>query len=210
MKEIIYYIVIFGIFGINIAELYLSRKEDNNCYKLVYLRRPLDWLLALLVIIFLITSIGLLYPYIPEFLKFSLFSLLDKDGTNANIEIINKSNDISVYLTIIIFLFFALLLPKSAYWEEQKFRQGHEKFSQSIWSNIKFGMIHCLIGIPVYVGIFLIIIGFILTLKYLSTYRKTNSHKLAVESSTSLHGKYNIILVSILALSLILKEIYGK
>lgn len=207
MKEIIYYIFIFGIFAVNIAELYLSRKQDNSSYRMVYLSRPLDWLLALLVIIFIITSIGILYPYIPEFLKFSLFSLLDKDGTNANIEIINKSNDVSIYLTIIIFLFFALLLPKAAYWEEQKFRQGHENIKQSIWSNIKFGMVHCIIGIPVYVGILLILIGFILTLKYLSTYRKTNSHKLAVESSTSLHGKYNIILVSILALSLILKEV---
>lgn len=38
MKEIIYYIVIFGIFGINIAELYLSRKEDDNCYKTVFFK----------------------------------------------------------------------------------------------------------------------------------------------------------------------------
>ena len=203
MKDIIYYSVIGGLFLMNIIALYRSRKKDNIAYRIVLFSRHTDWIWALLIIVFVITSIFFIEPYVPQFLKFGLFSLLDKQGTNANVEIINQSSSISPILVVVIFAFFILLLPKAALWEEERFRHGTIELKKSIFSNVKFGLAHCLIGVPIWIGIILILIGFIYQLKYIHEYKKANEMEMALEASTSLHGKYNLILIFLLMMALL-------
>lgn len=205
MKDIIYYAIIGGLFFVNVISVVKNRKKDNSVYRIVFLTRHLDWLLAILIIMFFITSAVIIQPYVPFFLKWGLFSLLDKNGTNGNVEVLNQSSKFSIILVILIFGFFALLIPKSAYWEEIQFRYGITKINKKFFiSNIKFGLIHCIIGVPIWIGLLLIIIGFMFNLKYIYSYKKNNDLDIALDASTSLHGKYNMLLITLLVLSLTL------
>lgn len=204
MKDIIYYAIIGGLFLFNAIALYRQRKADNLAYRIVYFSRYKDWFLALLVIVVVITLIIIVEPFVPKFLKWGLFSLLGKEGTNANIEIIQQSSNISSALMIVVFFILILLIPKASYWEEIRFRHDITEFKKSIFSNIKFGMAHCLVGVPLWIGLVLILIGFIYTLRYIYEYKKSYDMDSALEASTSLHGKYNTILVVLLIIALLI------
>lgn len=203
MKDIIYYTILILLFSLNIMWLYKARKDNNSIYYVVYFSRPLDWVLgffALTAFIILIVSIE---PYIPDFLKIGVFSLLNKDGVNANVAILNNSSSISPIITIFICLFLVLFFPKAAYSEEKTFRHGIINLKDSIWSNVKFGLIHCIVGLPIWIGLCLSFMGFVLTLRYIYEYKKTNNYDMALCASTSLHGKYNIIALTIFVLTLL-------
>ena len=103
---------------------------------------------------------------------------------------------------LVVFSILILLIPKASYWEEIRFRHNITEFKKSIISNIKFGMAHCLVGVPLWIGIILALIGFVYTFKYIHEYKKTNNLDSALEASTSLHGKYNTILVVLLIIAL--------
>lgn len=121
MKDFIFYIIIIGFFLLNIYSFYKDRNKYNSTYRVVYFSRFKDWLFAILIVFIFIPVLVLIEPSIPDFLKFGLFSLLEKKGTNANLEIIEQSNKISPYLTFGMLAFFLLIFPKAAYYEEKKF-----------------------------------------------------------------------------------------
>ena len=202
--DLIFYILIGGLFVFNVISFFRNRKSDNFVYKIVFFSRHTDWLLAILLVVFVITLAVIVEPLVPQFLKWSLFSLIGKDGTNANVEIINQSLNISPIILIIVFAFLLLFLPKVAYWEEVRFRYGITKInSKAILTNLKFGLYHCLVGVPIWIGLLLGVVGFIFSLIYIHQYKKSNDLTIAVHSSTSLHGKYNIILIVLLIITLI-------
>src|ERR1700741_5209867 len=204
MMNIIFYIIISALFISNIVFAFKQRNESNYTYRIVYFSRVKDWIFCILTIWGLVTAVVVIDPYIPEFLKFGIFSLLGKEGTNANVEAINQSSSISPVLTIGVFAFFVLFLPKAAYFEERQFRHNIFEFKKSIITNIKFGLLHCIVGVPIWIGLLLSIIGFIFTIRYILEYRKTGSKELALYASTSLHGKYNFILILLFTLTLVL------
>ena len=109
-----------------------------------------------------------------------------------------------------IFSVLILFIPKASYWEEIRFRHNITEFKKSILSNVKFGFAHCLVGVHLWIGFILVLIGFVYTFKYIYDYKKTNSLDSALESSTSLHGKYNTILVILLIISLLLLDFLKK
>lgn len=203
MKDIIYYTIIILLFIMNILWFYKSRKDNNSTYYMVYFSRPLDWLLGFIALITFVILLVSIEPYIPDFLKIGIFSLLDKDNVNGNVAILNKSSSISPIITILICLFLFLLFPKAAYSEEKTFRHKIINFKDSISSNIKFGLIHCIVGVPIWIGLCLSIMGFILTMRYIYEYKKTNSYDMALSASTSLHGKYNIIALALFILTIL-------
>lgn len=203
MKDFIFYIIIIGFFLLNVFSFYKDRNKYNSTYRVVYFSRFKDWLFAILIVFIFIPSLVLIEPSIPDFLKFGLFSLLEKKGTNANLEIIEQSNKISPYLTFGMLMFFLLIFPKAAYYEEKRFRHGILKVKDSIKNNIKFGLIHLIVGIPIWVALALSLIGFIFTFRYILEYRKTKSYELALDASTSLHGKYNTVILSLILMTLL-------
>lgn len=203
MKDFIFYVIIAGFFLLNIYSFYKDRNKYNSTYRVVYFSRLKDWLFAILIIFTFIPALILIEPSVPEFLKFGLFSLLEKNGTNANIEIIEQSNKISPYLTITVFIFLLLIFPKAAYYEEKKFRHGILKVKDSIKNNIKFGLVHLIVGIPIWVALALSLIGFLLTFRYILEYKKMKSYQLALDASTSLHGKYNTVILLIVLIKLL-------
>lgn len=202
MKDIIYYVIIISLFIINITWFYKARKDNNSIYYVVYFSRPIDWVFgffSLMAFIILLVSIE---PYIPEFFKIGIFSLLDKDNVNGNVAILNNSSSISPLITVFICLFLLLFLPKAAYSEEKTFRHKIINFKDSISSNIKFGLVHCIVGVPIWIGLCLSFMGFVLTLRYIYEYKKTNNYDMALYASSSLHGKYNILALTLFILTL--------
>jgi len=211
VKDLIYFTIIGGLFAMNIWSIYKDRKKNNFVYRVVIFSRVMDWLWALLLIICVISFAALVEPYLPELLKWNLFSILGKNGTNANIEILKIASSpsssssslviISKLFILSIFLLFLLLIPKAAYWEEIQFRSGTTRINKKvIIRNLKFGLMHCIIGVPIWVGFILGGVGMAYSVRYIRVYKRTSDEDLALMSCTSLHGKYNLILILLLAI----------
>ena len=232
MGDLIYYCIIGALFVINLRSIYIDRKRNNFVYKVVFISNPWDWALAALTIAFVIGCCIVLEPIMPSALNWSWPSyFFSKESSNINIEIIYQSMKLSSGLLILLFVFFILLLPKAAYEEEKIFRLHNNKLLHCIIPNLKFGFAHCIVGVPLWVGGMLCLVGFLLSLRYLYALNKhiepilsdtileygplharnVNRQSISLEyngrkailESTSLHGKYNIVLVTILFISLI-------
>jgi hypothetical protein len=67
---------------------------------------------------------------------------------------------------------------------------------------VQFGMVHCLIGIPIGVGMALSIGGGYFTWCYLRGYRATESEAAGVTESTRAHLAYNLSVFAIIGVAL--------
>lgn len=202
---IIFYSLIIALFAYNVYWLFDTRNQYNFVYRAVYFTKPWDWLLAIVFIIIMITLVIILPPIVPAFLNFSWLHLLQKESTNANVEILYSVSDASRWLILPLWIFFLLILPKLAYQEERIFRHHNTRLIHCIFPNFKFGLMHCIVGVPIIVGLILGALGFLLSLKYIHHYKKQGDTAYGLLASTSVHGKYNIILITILCLGLILR-----
>ena len=79
----------------------------------------------------------------------------------------SHSTHISIRLLVpIFFIALAFVLPFLARSEERSFRKGHDDWGSITKQSVKFGLIHCLVGVPLAAGIALIIPGLFYGLKY--------------------------------------------
>ncbi len=104
-------------------------------------------------------------------------------------------------------VFVAMLLPALPLFaeaEEQRFRRGAERWStrRRVGRAVQFGMVHCLIGIPIGVGMALSIGGAYFTWCYLRGFRAGGSPAAGVAESTRAHLAYNLTVFVIIALAL--------
>jgi len=205
MTDIIYFSLIIGLFAWNIYYVFQSRKQNNFVYRVVYFSRHWDWLLAIMLVAFIISACVLVSAIVPAWMNWSWLSLLGKDSANANIEIFFIIEKISSAFIFVLYAFFLFLLPKVAYMEEYIFRRGKNSVRQVLLSNFIFGMVHCIVGVQLWVGLVLIVFGLLLSLKYIFEYRKNEDRYDAMLASTSLHGKYNTIVVSLIIIALMLR-----
>jgi hypothetical protein len=97
-------------------------------------------------------------------------------------------------------------LPLFAESEERMFRLGAESktWPQRIRRAVEFGLVHCLIGIPIGVGFALSVGGLYFTLAYLRRFRATGSPREAMAESTRAHLGYNLTVFGFVALALAL------
>jgi hypothetical protein len=89
------------------------------------------------------------------------------------------------YFGIAFLLLFAVSIPKWARSEEKSYREGTRNWRQGIWRSIRFGLSHCVGGVPLYAGLALTIGGLWFTLQY---FRGGTEH------STLHHAAYNWII----------------
>ena len=86
----------------------------------------------------------------------------------------------------IAFLILLLLnMPRLAQREEEIFREGTKNWLHGIWKSLTFGLVHCLVGVPLGVGFALSIGGLWFTYQYF---------KGGVPLSTLHHATYNLII----------------
>lgn len=168
-------------------------RKDNTLLKL-YVKRGWDWIWALLLVVSVFLSVGLIISLNPpSWLKFSWISFLCGDQSKNLVTSPMTSGYIPVVL--IFWVLMAFSLPYLAKMEEVIFREGAIDIGSRIKKSIIFGMVHMVMGIPLFVAMLLCITGFIFSIKYCKAYKVLGSDE-AILASTSLHMKYNFILIT--------------
>ncbi len=132
------------------------------------------------------------------------------DGSGGNVVIRpimegTESTSISVRLMVpAYFIAFAFVLPFLARSEERIFRKGYVTWGPILKQSVKFGLLHCLVGVPLAAGIALIIPGFFYGYKYKRAFDRNTAigdreaEEEAVMVSTTYHTMYNMVVVVIL------------
>jgi hypothetical protein len=132
-------------------------------------------------------------------LRFSWMSLFNggqEGGDNINVTPFRIP-----WLGVLFGVLFFLNLPTFALWEERMFRLGVVDWSDAVWWAFIFGMVHCLVGVPLAAGVALTIPG--LWFHY-------QCFEGGVVLSTAHHTAYNAIIASVMILVAVITSISGK
>lgn len=98
------------------------------------------------------------------------------------------------YFAVIYFLLFVLAVPQLAKSEEKSFREGTRDWGHAVPRSLGFGLLHCVVGIPLSYGLALSIAGLWFTHQYFRG---------GVRRSTVYHACWNLMLLTILAAALL-------
>ncbi len=162
---------------------------------------------VLLITAMVCASLALLVP--P--LKYGWLNIFIEGGGNPLVApVMEGSQSANSLIRLLVPIFFGaviLVLPFLAKYEEVMFREGHEKWNEIIWQSIKFGPIHCLIGVPLTAGLALILVGLFYGYHYKRAYEQSVpkfgplvAREEALLTSTAYHTMFNTIVVGSLLL----------
>lgn len=189
---------------------YKDFRKDSSLLKMAYLKRPIDYLWSLLIVIgVIITIISLSYIELPKFMTWSLVSLLSDNKISGNIIVAPFSSG-SLIIVIGFWFLLSLALPYLAKSEEKSFRSLVFGTKNRIITSIKFGLIHMIVGVPLIIALVLSVIGYIYSIFYVTAFNKAikvnpnTADEVALNVSTSVHSKYNFILITLGAILTIL------
>ena len=139
-------------------------------------------------------------------LKWSWFSLFSKRDQETGKKEPCEGRNIHLipaqikYFGLVFLALLAINLPQFALTEEEWFRAGTVSWVHGVALSFLFGMVHCIVGVPLGAGIAITIAGLWFTHQYFVG---------GVELSTLHHTTYNLTLVSILFLGLLCEHIYS-
>lgn len=195
----------------------LMARRDVRDHVVVILRglRLRHFLLCWPVLVVVLATAGALL-FVPG-LSWGWWSAIG--GVGSPILGVSKSESGSALEWVIPATFLAMLvpaLPLFAEAEERRFRAGAERWStrRRVGRAVQFGMVHCLIGIPIGVGVALSIGGGYFTWAYLRGYRQGNDLLIDAEAddrrrraqgvmeSTRAHLAYNLTIFVVIAATL--------
>ena len=187
--------------------------DEPKLFKQIYFDKLKDYFWAFLLFLGTITTLSLLSMVeLPSFLKFSWIKLLGGTGTNliANPGLTEGPSTFAFIGTIIFYLCLIAILPYLAKMEEISFRSQRFSVKDRVISSIKFGFIHMIVGVPVFAAILLCFIGYIFSIRYKRAFYKhyeqsysyDKCEEEAIDSATSLHAKFNFIIISLLLITI--------
>lgn len=202
-------LILFAI--VNVALTLINERRNYKFVWQVWKRFRIKMLFELFGVIFLTGTIGLVLLLVPG-LKYGWLNLFFDEGGNMLIKpVLEGSKSTSILIRLIVPVFFLILmltLPFFAAFEEKIFRKGYDKWIPILKQSIKFGLFHCLVGIPLAFGIALIIPGFFFGYKYKRAFdcnaailNHDQAENEAVMVSTSYHTMYNTIFMVMLVLA---------
>ena len=160
-------------------------------------------ILTIVAVVMLAQVPGLKYGWLSLFFGGESGNMLVKPIIDGS-----KSTSISIRLMVpVFFIALAFVLPFLAQSEEKSFRKGYDDWGSITKQSIKFGLVHCFVGVPVAAGIALIVPGLFYGLKYKRAFNRNKytmgywrAEEEAVMVSTTYHTMYNMIVVGILLL----------
>lgn len=146
-------------------------------------------------------------------LKYGWTTFLFHKGGNVVMKSVDEGFDSPhLIIRLLTFLFFIILvvaLPFLARLEEKIFRAGYSEWGSIIKQSIKFGLIHCLVGVPIAAGIALSIPGLFFGYHYKRAFDRSiqtlEDHQAKEEAtmvSTTYHTMFNTIVIMLLLLSI--------
>lgn len=187
-------------FLITLWTCYREWKKMPHLIKDVYFNNHKDWLIAPVLVIFVFASVILLFYTEIEFLRWSIFDLFTTPGKGTNLVTSSLWSTGSIIISTIVYLIFVVILPYAAYMEEYIFRDWKLGKLERVKYSIIFGFVHMLIGVPVLTAIVLSVVGWFFSVRYIKALRVKRDFDEALLASTSLHTKYNLIVITFLFL----------
>jgi hypothetical protein len=147
-------------------------------------------LITIPVLLVVVAAATLLISAWPEVMGWSWLQLLAQPGEKEQGGNLIVSGAIRFPLFGLLFLvLFLINVPRLARYEEDQFRRGTKGWKQGALRSLHFGLVHCLIGVPIGAGLALGIGGLWFTYQYF---------KGGVRRSTMYHSVYNMILLVLL------------
>ena len=209
----IFNIIATLVIGSALYSSYKDFRKDSSLLKMAYFTRPMDYLWSFLMMIGVMTTVVTLASVgLPKFMTWSWISMLSGDGTDAqggNIMAAPFKSG-SVIIIGIFWLLLTLALPYLAKGEEQTFRGLIFGTKRRIITSIKFGLIHMVVGVPLFIALVISVVGYIFSIFYVKAFNKAakvdpyTANEVAINVSTSVHAKYNFLIITIGALLAIL------
>ena len=209
----IFNIIATLVIGSALYSSYKDFRKDSSLLKMAYFTRPMDYLWSFLMVIGVMTTVVTLASVgLPKFMTWSWISMLSGDGTDVqggNIMAAPFKSG-SVIIIGIFWLLLTLALPYLAKGEEQTFRGLIFGTKRRIITSIKFGLIHMVVGVPLFIALVLSVVGYIFSIFYVKAFNKAakvdpyTANEVAINVSTSVHAKYNFLIITIGALLAIL------
>lgn len=151
--------------------------------------------------------VGVALTYVP-FLQYGWLNIFGISGNMLVAPVQEGSRSSSELVRILPILFFVALmfvLPYMAKAEEEMFRKGHEDWKDIAWQSVKFGLVHCFVGVPIAFGIALSITGLFYGWKYKREFDRkvqvvgyVKAQEDGVMASTVAHTMCNTIVVTLL------------
>jgi len=153
-----------------------------------------------------------LYRISPIFLLWGWLTFLQNHSTDTVTSTFTVAahpgvGNAVLLLAVTFIILLSLVMPFLARQEEKLFRVGIVTWRGMAWNSLKFGMMHCLLGIPLIFGLALCYPGFVFAIQYrnahLAVLARGGSTEMAIkagfDASTHIHIAYNLTLLSILA-----------
>ena len=209
----IFNIIATLVIGSALYNSYKDFRKDSSVLKNAYVKNKIDYLWAFLLVMFVFVTIGTLASIgLPKFMTWSWISMLGDGGSNTpsgNIMAAPFKSGSVLVITGFWFLL-TLALPYLAKGEEEGFRSLVFGTKKRIITSIKFGLVHMIVGVPLFVALILAFAGYIFSIFYVKAFNKAakvdpyTADKVAILASTSVHAKYNFLIITIGSLLAIL------
>lgn len=209
----IFNIIATLVIGSALYNSYKDFRKDSSVLKNAYVKNKIDYLWAFLLVMFVFVAIGVLASVgMPKFMTWSWISMLGDGGANAPSGNIMAAPFKSGSVLVIAGFWFllSLALPYLAKCEEEAFRSMVFGTKKRIITSIKFGLVHMIVGVPLFVALILAVVGYIFSIFYVKAFNKAakvdpnSADKVAVLASTSVHAKYNFLIITLGSLLAIL------
>ena len=187
--------------------LYAERRNYHFAWR-VYKRFRFGLFAQALAVQSAVMAVGVGLTYVP-FLEYGWLSLFYDGGGGMLVRpVLEGSVSESEFLRALPLLFFIALLavlPFLAEAEEEIFRRGYEEWKGILWQSFKFGLMHCLVGVPLAFGIALTLTGLFCAYHYkrelnrrVRIVKRGQAEDDAVMASTVAHTICNAIAVGFL------------
>lgn len=162
--------------------------------------------LEVLCLLVITGTIGLMLTQLP-ILSFGWANVvLGKDVNIAVLPISNMTQSPQMTAWIwgtVFYVLFLVVLPHVSRLEEDLFRKGKNNWTAIGKWSVLFGLVHCLMGIPLGAGIALVLPGLFFGMKYKQAFDRfrhamtqDEAEEKAMQVSTVYHTLYNVIVVS--------------
>lgn len=192
-----------------VAHLVYTERRNLKFIRTVWSRFRVIMFFEVFGMLLVTISVYLLLMWCSPIFKYGWTHLFLERGGNLFIAPMTDAitSDIG-WLRIVPFFFFLLFLvaiPFMARIEEQIFRQAHFEWRDIIKMSVIFGLVHCIVGVPLGAGIALIGTGLFYACKYRKTLLKEmkdhhdviRANEEALLVSTTYHAFYNTVVIII-------------